>query len=578
MTPNQPNDTSAGDATRSAALASLAARYWRERLEESPIEATLLGERRFDDRMPDITPAGHARQKAKLVALRDQVTALPDSRLAATDAVTRSALLGEIEADLAQLDCQLDEWTVDPLNGPQVFLLSLATLQSVESPEQGRALAARWAKLGAYLDAHIENLRRGLSQGKVAPAGAVRRVLGQLTELLAQPDREWILRKPAAAPRPGWSQADRDALAREVDRAIAEGARPAFARYKELLEREILPRARDEAQAGISHVPGGAACYTRLIKVHTSLDLSAEEIHRFGMEEVARIRAEMSELGRRALGTGDLPAIQKRLRTDPSLYFSTRDEVEQKATSALRRAEAAVPKWFLAAPRAACVVKRVEAHEEKDTTIAYYRPPAIDGTRPGAYHVNTYAPETRPRFEAEVLAFHEAVPGHHTQIALAQDLQLPEFRKHLGVTAFAEGWALYTERLANEMNLYSGDLDRLGMLSFDAWRACRLVVDTGLHARGWSRRQAIAFMMDNTVLAANNIENEVDRYITWPAQALAYKIGQREILALRAQAEQRLGRRFDIRAFHDVVLRNGAVSLSILRGEVERWIEAAATD
>jgi uncharacterized protein (DUF885 family) len=322
-------------------------------------------------------------------------------------------------------------------------------------------------------------------------------------------------------------------------------------------------------------VPDGLACYDRLIKVHTSLPLAADEIHRIGLEEVARVRAEMTALGSKLFGTSDLAAIQKRLRLDAALYFGTRDAVENKAEQALRRAEAALPHWLGHLPRTPCVVKRVEAYEEKDTTIAYYRQPAVDGSRPGTYYINTYAPTTRPRYEAEVLAFHESVPGHHTQIAIAQEMSgLPEFRKHLGPTAFVEGWALYTERLADEMGLYSNDLDRMGMLSFDAWRATRLVVDTGLHVKGWSRQQAIKYMLDNTALAPNNIDNEVDRYIGWPGQALAYKLGQREIMALRKEAQDHLGGAFDIRSFHDHVLANGAVSLKVLREQVEAWMSA----
>jgi Uncharacterized protein conserved in bacteria len=213
-------------------------------------------------------------------------------------------------------------------------------------------------------------------------------------------------------------------------------------------------------------------------------------------------------------------------------------------------------------------------HEEKHSTIAYYRQPAADGSRPGRYYINTYAPKTRPRYEAESLAYHESIPGHHLQIGIAQELKdLPEFRKHLGVTAFVEGWALYTERLSDEMGLYSGDLDRIGMLSYDAWRACRLVVDTGMHAKGWTRQQAVDFMTQNTALAANNIENEVDRYITWPGQALAYKTGQLEILRLREEAKRKLGANFDIRAFHDAVLNNGAVPLEMLRQAVAAYVE-----
>jgi uncharacterized protein (DUF885 family) len=311
-----------------------------------------------------------------------------------------------------------------------------------------------------------------------------------------------------------------------------------------------------------------------MILRHTSLDLSPEEIHDRGLREVHRITAEMRELGRRVLDTDDLETIHRLLREDPALHFTTRDEVQAKAEEALRRAEKAAPEWFGFLPQARCRVVRMEPHEEKNSTIAYYFQPAADGSRPGSYYINTYAPATRPRYEAEALAFHEAVPGHHLQIAVAQELEgLPEFRRHSGVTAYIEGWGLYTERLCDEMGLYSGDLDRIGMLSYDSWRACRLVVDTGMHALGWSRQDAIDYMLANTVLAENNIVNEVDRYITWPGQALAYKIGQQEILRLREGARERLGDRFDIKGFHDAVLGEGAVDLRTLDAIVKRWVQ-----
>ncbi|MFN7142884.1 MAG: DUF885 domain-containing protein, partial [Myxococcota bacterium] len=260
------------------------------------------------------------------------------------------------------------------------------------------------------------------------------------------------------------------------------------------------------------------------------------------------------------------------------LRFATEDEVEAKAASALAAARAAIPAWFGRLPAAECGVRRVPAHEAPYTTIAYYWP-AVPGQEPGYYYVNTHAPETRPRFEAEVLAFHESIPGHHLQIAIAQELPaLPAFRRHLGTTAYVEGWALYTERLADEMGLYSGDLDRMGMLSFDSWRAARLVVDTGIHALRWTRAEAVRFFLENTPLAANNVANEVDRYITWPGQALAYKLGQIELRALRRQAEAALGARFSLPGFHDVVLGGGAVTLPVLRRRVEAWVAETAAE
>jgi uncharacterized protein (DUF885 family) len=325
------------------------------------------------------------------------------------------------------------------------------------------------------------------------------------------------------------------------------------------------------------HLAGGDEAYRRLIRHHTSLDLTPEELHGTGLREIERIDAEFVELGGRGLGTPGLAETLGRLRADSGLYFSTREEVFAKAGSALARAREAIADWFGILPQAPCEVVAMAAHEEKHSTIAYYRQPAEDGSRPGQYYVNTSEPGTRPRYEAEVLAYHEAIPGHHLQIAIAQELDgLPDFRRHLGVTAFWEGWGLYTERLSDEMGLYSADLDRLGVLSFDAWRACRLVVDTGLHAFGWTRQQAIDFTTEHTALAENNILNEVDRYLVWPGQALAYKTGQLEIRRLRAEAESRLGARFDIRAFHDAVLSGGALPLTTLRGIVTDWVEGRA--
>ncbi len=561
------------------AVAQLASEYWQRRMEADPIEATEIGDRRYDDRMPDLTPATHAREMARLRELRGRVAAVDERPLSAADRVTRGLLLGEIDADLARGDCHLDEWSVDPRDGPQVAFLQLAELQTVTTPADAHAMAARWQKMGQTLDEEIANLRHGLAAGKVATRGAVSHVITQLDQLLARPDAEWPLRAPAAAPHagPGWTDADRRWFAGALDGAIAGSIRPAFARYRQVLVAEILPRARDDQHVGLSNVPGGAACYPRLIQVHTSLALTPEEIHRFGLNEIDRLRDEAILLGTEIFHTTDFAEIRRRLHSDPALFFKTREEVEAKAVAALARSTAAMPRFLGRLPRATCTVKRIASYEEADSPIAYYRPPAIDGSRGGAYYVNTSEPTTRPRYEAEALAFHESIPGHHVQIAIAQELTgLPTFRKHVGVTAFVEGWGFYAEHIADELGLYSGPLDRLGMLSMEMWRNGRLVVDTGMHAFGWSRQKAVDYLQANTLIASNNVVTEVDRYIGWPAQALAYKIGQREILALRAEAERRLGARFDRRAFHDVVLGSGAVSLPVLRAQIASWLDDVA--
>ena len=573
---------SPGSGTPGATVAALAAEYWERRLEADPLEATIVGDRRFDDRMPDVSRAAQDRELGRLRALRERVDALAPAGLHPGDRVTRTLLLGEIDADLARGDCRLSEWSVDPRGGPQVGYLRMADLQPVSTVAEGQALVARWHKMGAALDQHGANLRLGLHAGKVATRDEVLRVLGQLDALLAEKPELLALRAPASKPHPDWPAAEQQAFAAGIDDAVTNHIRPAFARYREVIREQILPRARDQAHVGLSFVPDGGACYRRLIKVHTSLDMAPDEIHRFGLEEVARIRDEMQQVGAQALGSDKFDEIRKRLRGDATLYFSSREEIETTARDALARATAAMPRFLEHLPRTACTVKRIESYEEKDSTIAYYQPASLppgsgSPTRPGTYYVNTSEPATRPRFEAEALAFHESVPGHHIQIAVAQELTgVPEFRKHLGVTAFVEGWGLYSERLADELGLYSDAHQRLGMLSFDAWRASRLVVDTGIHLMGWSRQRAITFMEENTALAPGNIANEVDRYIGWPAQALAYKIGQREIFKLRALAQNRLGARFDLRRFNDAILGNGAVSLAVLRAQIDDWIAANA--
>jgi uncharacterized protein (DUF885 family) len=306
------------------------------------------------------------------------------------------------------------------------------------------------------------------------------------------------------------------------------------------------------------------------------LALAPADLHQLGLDEIARTDRELAELGRRVLGAPDLAATIAKLRSERTLYFESGAELLAAAQYALDRAKAAIPRYFSVLPKSDCVMREIPAYEAPYTTVAYYRQPHYDGSKPGEYFVNTYKPETRPRFELEALTWHESIPGHHLQIAIAQELgALPAFRKLDGSTAFVEGWALYTERLAEDMGLYTGDLDRLGKLSYDAWRASRLVVDTGIHALGWTREQAERFMTEHTALTEVNISNEVDRYIGWPGQALAYKVGQLELLRLRRDAEGQLGTAFDIKAFHEVVLGAGAVTLPVLERRVRAWIATA---
>jgi len=557
----------------SNSLVSLASEYWQQRMANEPLFATSLGDRRFDDKLPDITRRGRERIGKEYQSILDRTLKIPEEKLVLGEKVTKAALLVDFRSQLDYLSCRLEEWTVDPLEGPQVEFFNIESYQPVRTPIEGSAMVARWRAMGQYLHDHMNNLRQGLRDNRVAVGICVEKAIDEIKDLLAKPDTEWSLLRPLSVRHDDWSEKERGDFQYGLTKAVRDFVRPAFELYLQFLRTEALPRARSQELPGIGHVPKGAECYTRLIRLHTSLELSPAELHETGLREVSRINSEMQTLGKKVLGTSSLKDTLTSLRTDPSLYFATRDQVEEKARAALARSKSVIPKWFGRLPKADCVVVRVGDHEEKHSTTAYYRQPAADSSRPGEYYVNTYAPETRPRYEAEVLAYHESIPGHHLQIAIAQELEgIPDFRKYSGVTAFIEGWGLYAERLADEMGLYSSDLDRIGVLSFDAWRACRLVVDTGMHAKNWTRSQAIAFMLENTALAENNIVNEIDRYITWPGQAVAYKVGQLEILRLREEAKHRLGHHFDIRDFHDLLLNNGAIPLEVLREVMDRYV------
>jgi uncharacterized protein (DUF885 family) len=563
--------------TGTPTLRELSDRFWEQVVEASPTWATVLGERRFDDRLDDVAPDARAAVEADRRATAAAARAIDPGELSARERVTRQMLIDEAEGQAASLATGTIDWTVDPLGGPQTGLVDLVDYQTITTPADGANLVARWQAIGPHLDQAIDNLRAAASDGRVAVRTPVERTIDILRGLEATAIEDWKLASPAKAEHADWSDPEVASFREQLANAVSEVAAPAFQRYRQVLEAEILPIARPPERAGLVHLPDGLDAYRALIRVHTTLDLEPEAIHETGLREIERIDGEFATLGERLLGRRDLAGTLAALRGDPALRFSSAKEVFSAAKRSLDRANAAIPDWFGRLPQAACEVVAIPSHAEAHQTIAYYAWPALDGSRPGRYYINLYAPTTRPRYEAEALAFHEAVPGHHLQIAIAQELEgLPTFQRALGSTAFSEGWGLYSERLSDEMDLYSGDLDRFGILSFDAWRAGRLVVDTGMHALGWTRDRAIGFLREHTALGENNIENEVDRYIVWPGQALAYKIGQLEILRLRDWARERLGARFEIKAFHDAVLGSGAVSLPILDQIVQAWVAESA--
>ncbi len=571
----QTGEKAAGQ-VQSKPLRALLVEHWEATMQASPTYATMLGDHRFDDRISDGSPAGYQARRARSRDFLKRARALDASKLSASDRTTLALFVEQLSAGIASEVCRFEQWSISPRGNPLADWNDLVEIHPVRSPADGKSLLARFAQSSKAIDDHLANLELGVKDGLFPNKESTQRVLKMLDDQLAKPVAQWPVMKPTHekhAKKANWDKEEFAKFKESLTQISQTKLRPALVRYRDFLKAKILPNARDESKSGLVALPLGKACYQARINAYTTLPLTAQQLHQTGQQEIARINAQMQALGKKLFGTDDLAQIIKRLHEDPKLYFETPEQIEKKARDALAAARAKIPTYFGILPKADCVVRKIPDYEAPFTTIAYYRQPVPDGSKPGEYFINVYKPKTRPRFEMEALAFHESIPGHHLQIAISQELgALPAFRKHGGITAFVEGWALYTEQLAEEMGLYSGDLDRMGMLSYEAWRAARLVVDTGIHAMGWSRAQAKAYMAKHTALAANNIDNEVDRYIVWPGQALGYKTGQIEIWKLRKEAEAKLKDKFDIRAFHDAVLSQGAVSLPILRAQIEAWV------
>jgi uncharacterized protein (DUF885 family) len=454
------------------------------------------------------------------------------------------------------------------------LLITAAQLRAPE-PEHARMALVRIGELARMLDQGAQRYREGLTAGRTPALVNVTRSMHQVSGYLSSPLESDPFVQLAGPDT--WDGTD--AWRAEMSDAVRDILRPAFARYRDAYANELEPVARPDDRPGLCHLADGEELYAALVEHHTGLPLTATELHEIGLEEATtRLPAEFADVGTKAFGMSDVSKIFAKLLDDPDLRYRNGDEIVAHAQSCLDRATAAIGEWFGILPQALCVLTPVPDYLAADVPPAYYTPPTPDGSRPGEYHVNLHEPAERGRASTASIAFHEAIPGHHLQLAIATErTDLPSFRRlSWGHTAFVEGWALYTERLADEMGLYESDLDRLGMLSSDIWRACRLVVDTGLHAMGWTRQQAIDFMVAHMPVDLDTITVEVDRYIGMPGQALAYKVGQREILRLRSDARQTLGDRFDIAGFHDAVLSAATISLPVLRRRVAAWVATAA--
>ena len=527
--------------------------------EQFPEQATYFSVTgRRHDRLSDISPESRQRWDSLEDRWLDDVRAIDPATIRSGSLLATYALLREtLEAAVAARVCRFELWNVSQMQGWHVGYGYLVTIQPTATDQARQEAVARWSGLPAYIDQDIANLREGIRLGHTAPRHVVRIVIDQTRQLAAMPVVRSPFFSPAAADKTPEFQARVRAL-------VQDQIAPAIGRYADFLEQEYLPAAREAI--AVSANAGGAPCYAAAIRQWSTLPKTPQEVHDIGRREVARIDAEMTAIAERSFGTSDVPALMQRLRTDPRYTFRSRDELIDYSKAALERARAAAPQWFGILPRADVRIEPYPAYRENSGAPGEYNPPAEDGSRAGLFYINAAEPRKTTRADNESTAFHETIPGHHLQIAIAIERQGNHpLARYISNSGYTEGWALYAEQLADEMRLFSGDLDRLGMLSSQNWRAARLVVDTGLHALGWTRQQAIDYLLAHTPQSAQSAASEVDRYIIMPGQATAYMLGKLEIVAARDEARQRQGDRFDIRRFHDRVLDDGAVPLTFLR-------------
>lgn len=548
--------------------------HWSWTLEQSPTFATTLGVRDYDDRLGDPSLAAF---DAGIAAEREflrRLEALDRSALSADEALNLELLALDLKGDIDGAAFGGKYMAITNRSGPHTFITGLPDDLPFFTKADYESYAARLDAAPAYMDAMIARLSAGVDAGWTQPCEAMEGYEKTIRFHVVDKAADSALMKPFAAQPPTISGRDWKKLKSAAEKSVANRVIPAIAKFADFYEGTYKPACRKEI--GASVLPDGGAYYAYRARLFTTTDMTPDDIHALGLAEVARIRKEMAATIKATDFDGDFRAFQEFLRTDPRFYATTPEELMEKNSLVAKKIDGELPRLFTRLPRMPYTLKEIPADIAEGTTTAYYERPAGDGSRAGVYRVNTSKLETRPLYEIEALTLHEAVPGHHFQIALAQELDLPDFRKFGGFTAFVEGWGLYAESLGLDVGFYQDPYSNFGRLSYEMWRACRLVVDTGMHAKGWSRQQAIDFMKDNTALSEHNIAAEIDRYIAWPGQALAYKIGQLKFSELRARAQKQLGAKFDLRRFHDALLGDGALPLSLVEAKIDRWIAAEA--
>ncbi len=552
-----------------ADLDTLADQYWEFLLSQQPTYALMLGVHRYDTELEQLDEESEAARVVRLDGFAAAAEAVDPEPLDADDRVSRAVMAFDAGSAAKLQRHRLTELSVNPAMGYHTMLHAMVPFLPLTEPQHAEDVLVKFGKLGESFDQWIDRLRAGVAGGRTPPALHCRMVADQIDAYLSTPiDAD----DPMMQMKPPMAGADADAWRDRLHDVVRDAVRPGYERLRDALRNEIELAGRPDDRVGICWLADGEDVYADAIQRYVTLDRTPQEIHEIGVQTVAGLEDEYRVLGKEVLGTDDVQEIYRRMREDPELHHTDGAALVEHSNRAMAKAKAEIGKWFGRLPKADCIVVETDSGP-----TAFYNQPAVDGSRPGMFFINTADPTRWGTFEVEAMAYHEGIPGHHLQLAISGELDgVPAFRRHAHIAAYAEGWGLYTERLADEMGLYSTGLDRMGMLSADSMRACRLVVDTGMHSMGWSRRQAIDYMLAHSPMTEATVTAEVDRYIGIPGQALAYMMGRREIVRMRREAEEALGADFDIKGFHDTVLGSGLVPLGLLDDLVKAWVANAA--
>lgn len=549
-------------------LAELAEKTWQHTLSSYPELATILGDGRGNHTLTDNSNDARLQRLADTKAFLAELEAIDSAALSEDEKITADILRIGYENSIEGEAFNFHLWDIDQLNGIQVgFPTLIQNFHPKKTHKDWRDMIGRYHAVKTKIDNLIAYLNEGAEKGYSAPKIAVERVISQLDGLLAKTGDDSIFVKVLG--QLDESIEDQESIRADLKEAATGSVLPAFEAFRETLKTVCLPKARNNT--GLWENPQGDASYAYMVKSHLGKAMDPQEIHQIGLEQLASIHQEMEEIAQQFGMTREQYA--ESLTKEEDNFHDSKEALVEEYQALITKAYEAIPPLFGRLPKIGCEARSVEEYREQDAPAGFYNPPPEDGSRPGLFYANTYKPETRLRSNMACLTYHEAVPGHHLQIALAMELDLPTIRKHGRFTAYVEGWALYTERLCDEIGLYEKPRDRFGMLGYQAWRAARLVVDTGLHALKWSREKAVEFLAKATVLPESEVVNEIDRYLIMPGQALSYKIGEIEIQNRRREAKEALGDKFEIKEFHDCIIGSGALPLETMNMLVRNWIE-----